>query len=163
MRKITTFSILILLFIFILFGNLSCIGGWEGYSDRTWFIDVQNQLLYPIRVETIFFKGNKHKIDNIQPNEIRVEWILSGYDNDGKKASKRIFEISVYRESDNALIMRARGAEIDDLVIYKGKSFYAGGNDYQFLFQIKEEDLLNKGFGFEDEIEPEEYSSDFEN
>jgi len=156
MRKIITLSI----FIFILFSNLNC---YEGYCDKTWFVDIQNKLLYPIKVETIFFKGNKRKIDNIQPNEIRVEWILNGYENDGKKASKRIFQISVYRESDDALIMQIRGAEIDDLVVYKGKSFYSGGNDYQFLFQIKEEDLLNKGIVFEDDIEPEEYNPDFEN
>ena len=152
MRKVITLSVSISMLVFILFVNLGC----EEEHDRTWFVDIENELSYPIRVDTIFIQGHKHKIRGIQPSETRVEWLLRGYEkNDGKRLSRRVFQISVFRESDNALIMQLRESEIDDYVIYVGESVYGSTTDYQLLFQIKESDL---GFGiervldFEDEV-----------
>ena len=44
--------------------------------------------------------------------------------------------------------MQLRGTQIDEYVIYMGKSVYGGINDWQFLFQIKEEGL-NIDFNYE--------------
>jgi hypothetical protein len=124
-------------------------------DDRTWYINIENKLSYPVKVETIFTDGSKSKISNIQSNEVRVDWIFWIPQNAGRKAHKGIYQISVYKESDNTLIMQLKGSEIDKYVKYTGKSIY-GVDDYQFLFQIKEDDLnvgVNKGMSFEEEVE----------
>jgi hypothetical protein len=143
------------MFIFNLAVNLNCIlfDEFEEYDDRIWFINIENKLSYPIKFEAVYIRSSDGPIENIRPNEIRVDWILDGYKGEGQKAHKRIKQISVYKESDNSLIMQLKGSEIDKYVIYTGKSIYGGSTSCQFLFQIKEDDLgvgVNKGMSFEE-------------
>ena len=132
-------KIIILIFIFNFLSNLNC---FEDADNKIWFIDIENKLSYSIKVEFIFINKPKSTISDIQPNEIRTEWISTyyNYQNSGKKAHKRIKQISVYKESDNTLIMQLKDSEIDKYVIYTDENIY-GGYSYQFLFQIKEEDF----------------------
>jgi hypothetical protein len=147
------------MFIFNLGVNLNC--EWEGESDyRIWYINIENKLSYPIKFEAVYVRNSNAPIRNIQPNELRVDWILNGYKGDGQKAHKRIKQILVYRESDNTLIMLLKGSEIDKYVIYTGKSIYGGSTSCQFLFEVKEEDFgvgVNKGMGFKEEVGDDDF------
>ena len=155
MKKIIRLSTII----FILLSSLNClylpdfIFPDDDYDDRIWYIDIENKLSYSVKFEAVYTQNRGNIIRDIQPNEIRVDWILNGSKNAGQKAHKRIKQISVYKETDNNLIMLLKGSEIDKYVIYTGISIY-GIDDYQFLFQIKEENLgvgINKTMRFEEE------------
>jgi hypothetical protein len=164
MRKVKTLFILI--FIFNLLSNLNCLLLLlpdDDEKSRTWYIGIENKLSYPIKVETIFANGRKSKISDIQPNEIRVDWILGVSHHAGRKAHKEIYQISVYKESDNALIMQLKGSEMDKYVICTGKSICGGNDEYQFLFEIKEENLgvgVNKGMNFEEEVGENQFENE---
>ena len=140
----------IILFILVFIFSLGC----SEYVYRTWFIDIENKLSYPIKVESIFISDNKTAIRIIPPNEIRAVWTHSTEEK-RPAAHKRIRRIYVYRESDDVLIMILEGTIINNHVIYMGESIY-GVNDCWFLFQIREEDVgigLDKGIDFKEELE----------
>jgi len=157
MRKIILY---VIIFNFSLFCNSGCldIPDIDGdYDANTWYIDIENKLSYSVRIENIFYNGKKSKIDSIQPNEIRVDWISNGPKNSVPNASTRIYQMSVFKENNNTLIMQLMGAEMNNYIIHTGKSIYGGANDLQFLFQIREEDV---GVGVDKEINLNESAID---
>ena len=137
------------------------IGGCLGDDGKTWYVEIVNELQYPIHAIVEFKRNYRHDLGIIQPEKIATaSEFFMGTSSRNKKADVVIHRISIFTE-DKIPLMVFRGSTMNNYVIFRENNTEEDILNHRehwmkFRLEVKEDYInigLKEGLDFEEEIE----------